>query len=165
MKTFNIILLLNWEFVVNGLDIILEDLESSICSNDTKQMDRETPELIPCMFKLTGMNPKRLRDASLFRCEVCLSFHFTATESVVWFVGKRSPSKGSFLMLSQFHLHVARCQVVACPASGQLPSQETKQHEVQNMMKNQLPPSPTQTISFSTLLLLRHILPSWPWVF
>ena len=148
----------------------MEDLEGSICSDDNQIKGKTTKNLIPCS---TNISPERSRTQEikrkcfLFGSELSSNYITATLKSVVWFVDNDELLQMiSYLMLPNYSLQVACCQVVASPASCPLPSRSTEASSSQESEEGSRNfPSPTHTNFFPNTSSLDTFLPSWPWVF
>ena len=123
---------------------MLEDLASSICSDDLKTKEQCSPNQ---QIKIISF---------LFGCEIAMNNNISALKSVVSVMENDEPLQViSSQILPKLPLQVACCPVVASPASGPLPSQRAEASSRKNPKKklrisqSQLNPLSFPNISFS----------------
>ena len=128
MKKFDILNFLTTDFVVNVFEIILEDLASSICSDDLKMKGQIRMYLIHCS------PPQQIKMLSfLFGCEIATNDHISASKSVVAFVDNDEPLPTiSSLMLPKFPLQVLVAKSLPVQPAACRQVREQKQAQVKN---------------------------------
>jgi hypothetical protein len=128
MKKFDISNFFTTDFVVNVFEIILEDLASSICSDDLKMKGQIRMYLIHCS------PPQQIKMLSfLFGCEIATNDHISASKSVVAFVDNDEPLPTiSSLMLPKFPLQVPVAKSLPVQPAACCQVREQKQAQVKN---------------------------------
>jgi hypothetical protein len=134
MKKFYILNFLTADFVVNVSGIILEDLASSICSDDLETKGQIRMYLIHC-----SPNQQIKMLSFLFGCELVTNKHISDSKSVVAFVDNDEPLPViSSLMLPKFPLQVPVAKLLPVQPAARCQVREQQQAQVKNQEKKKL---------------------------